>query len=162
MKKIFSILCCSLALSIPTVSSAVDTDEIKQEQAPLLITFQKSIFEEMIRSHGTQLESESVLNWCSLNGLADEIKLSTNELKRALYDSFIVAGTQNVQATEIARQMTDDQWRLYNHALTSDIKRYQDGISKGLSVSLATKKKKNTFCIEAEALALKAAQTISH
>ena len=161
MKKILSILCCSFALSAPTVSAAA-TDEIKQDQAPLLITFQKSIFEEMIRSHGTQLESESVLNWCSLNGLANELKLSTNELKRALYDSFIVAGTQNVQATEIARQMTDDQWKLYNHALTSDIKRYQDGISKGLSVSLATKKKKNSFCTEAEALALKAAQTISH
>ena len=132
------------------------------EQPELLIKLQKDVFIEMLRSHGDQIESSAVLNWCGHSELADEISLSTNGLKRAVYQSFIVAGTQNVQATEIARQMSNEEWKLFNNALFSDIKRYQDGLGQGLELSLAKKDKKNAFCHQIEQQAIKSARTLSH
>lgn len=130
------------------------------ENPQLLIKFQKDIFTEMIRTHGHQLESESVLKWCGYDELAEELSLTTNGLKRAVFQSFVVAGTQNVQATEIARQLPDEEWAIFNNALMSDIKRYQEGLSKGLSLSFKTAKSKKRFCNEAEQLAFKSARTL--
>lgn len=144
-------------------SSVLVTNEaFAAEQPELLIKLQRDIFSEMIRSHGAQIEDQTVLSWCQYNELAEEIGLSVNGLKRAVYDSFIVAGSQNVQATEIARQMSDDEWDLYNNALFSDIKRYRKGIKKGLDLSLPKKSDKEKFCLRIEKQALRTAQTITH
>lgn len=147
------VLCGFLTISCQ-VSAAEPTE--------LLIKLQRDIFTEMLRSHGPQIEDKAVLTWCEQKDLAEEVGLSINGLKRAVYDSFIVAGTKNVQATEIARQMNNDDWDIYNNALFSDISRYQQGIQKGLNLSYPSAKGKSGFCQQAEQHALKAAQTVSH
>ena len=132
------------------------------EKPELLIKFKEDIFTEVIRSHGPQIESKTVLNWCQFNELADEVGLTVNELKRVVYDSFIVAGTKNVQATEIARKMSDSDWDLYNSALFSDITRYKNGIQQGLNFAHPTPESKTKFCLQFEQKALKAARTLTH
>ncbi|WP_415887542.1 hypothetical protein ACMXYR_05265 [Neptuniibacter sp. QD29_5] len=155
MKKLFISLLLGCSFLVVNKAAAA-------EQPDLLIKLQRDIFTEMIRSHGPQIENQTVLNWCQHNDLADEIGLTVNGLKRAVYDSFIVAGSQNVQATEIARQMSDDEWDLYNNALFSDIRHYRTGIKKGLEISLANKPAREKFCKQAEQQAMKTAQTITH
>jgi hypothetical protein len=130
------------------------------EQPDLLIKLQKDIFIEMLRSHGDQIESSTTLEWCGHTELAEEIGLSTIRLKRAVFQSFIVAGTQNVQATEIARQMPDEEWKLFNNALFSDIKRYQEGLGKGFNISFPTNNKKLEFCNQVENDAINSARTL--
>lgn len=154
MKKYAVILC----LFITFITSA--TPDNNEKISPLLIKFQQDIFAEMIHTHGDQIESEVILDWCGLNELADKIKLSTNELKLAIFNSFVVAGTKNVKATEIARQLSDDDWDVYNHALFSDIHRYKEGIAKGLSYAFPDKSK--TFCHQTEIKMLKIAKTLTH
>ena len=149
-----NLVLCGL-LTISYQASAADPTE-------LLIKLQRDIFKEMLRSHGPQIEDKAVLTWCELKDLAEEIGLSKNGLKRAVYDSFIVAGTQNVQATEIARQMNDDDWDIYNNSLFSDLSRYQQGIQRGLYTAYPTEKAKADFCQQAEQKAFKTAQTVSH
>lgn len=154
MKKLFIFL----FLSFPVLTT---NKTLATEQPELLIKLQNDIFSEIMRSHGSQIQEQTVLSWCQFEGLAEEIGLSVIGLKRAVYDSFIVAGSQNVQATEIARQMRDDEWDLYNNALFSDIKRYQAGIKKGLDLSHPQTSDKETFCQHIEQQALKTAQTIA-
>ncbi|MDO6515186.1 MULTISPECIES: hypothetical protein [unclassified Neptuniibacter] len=163
MNKLLSIFCCGITLlcSVANADTTQKQEEMTQN-SPLLIKFQKAIFAEMIRTHGNEIHAEPTLNWCGLNELADELKLSDTGLKRAIYDSFVVSGTQNVQATEVARQMNDDDWKLYRFAMLSDIERYKAGIAQGLALALPTPESKKAFCSLAEKQALKAAQTISH
>lgn len=151
----YAFLFC-LSITFTTFAAPANTEP----QAPLLIKFQQDIFAEVIRSHGHQIESEVILDWCKLNELSGEIKLSNNELKRAVFDSFIVAGTKNVKATEISRQMSNDDWDIYNHALFSDIRRYKDGITKGLVYAFPDKDKKQNFCRQSEVKILELAQRV--
>jgi hypothetical protein len=132
------------------------------EQPDNLIKLQRDIFTEIIRSHGSQIENQTILNWCEYEELAAEIGLSIIALKRAVYDSFIVAGSRNIQATESARQMSNEEWALYNNAIHSDINHYRTGIKKGLEISLPNKTDKDAFCLQAEQQALRTTRTITH
>lgn len=135
---------------------------IASEKNDLLMRFQKDIFAEMIRSHGKQIETETVLQWCQYNDLADEIGLTENELKRAVYDSFVVAGTDNVKATEIARKMSNDSWDLYYSALFSDIQSYKEGLKKGFGYLYSASESYQDFCEKIENKVLKEARTITN
>jgi hypothetical protein len=154
MKKYTIILC--LCITFITSVATANTEK----KSPLLIKFQQDIFAEMIHTHGDKIESEVILDWCGLNELADKIKLSTNELKRAVFNAFVGAGTKNVKATEIARQLSDDDWNVYNHALFSDIHRYKEGIAKGLFYAFPDKSE--SFCRQSEIKILKIAKNFTH
>ncbi|KXJ56182.1 MAG: hypothetical protein AXW15_14380 [Neptuniibacter sp. Phe_28] len=162
MNKLLSILCCGVAVCCTMANADTDQQQEATDNAPKLIKFQQAIFDEMIRTHGNEIKAEPTLHWCGLDELADELKLSDTGLKRAIYDSFVVSGTQNVAATEVARKMNDDDWKLYRFAMLSDLERYQEGISQGLSIAVSTPEAKKKFCSLTEAQALRAAQTVSH
>ena len=132
MKKYLTNLVLCGLLTISYQASAADPTE-------LLIKLQRDIFKEMLRSHGPQIEDKAVLTWCELKDLAEEIGLSKNGLKRAVYD-----------------------WDIYNNSLFSDLSRYQQGIQRGLYTAYPTEKAKADFCQQAEQKAFKTAQTVSH
>ncbi|UTW02892.1 hypothetical protein KDX31_16390 [Amphritea atlantica] len=129
------------------VSSAA---AMASEKKDLLIDFKKDIFAEIIRSHGKQIETEVLLRWCQFDDLANEIGLTENALKRVVYDSFVVAGTDNVKATEIARKMADESWDLYNFSLFSDLSSYREGLKKGLDISYSEPDMYKNFCHKVE------------
>ncbi len=136
------------------------TQAVAQAEAPLLMQLQKDIFAEMLRFNGQQLKTASVLQWCGYPELASEFSLPPDARKRELFQAFVVAGTQNVAATEIARKMSDDRWNLFNHAMNSDLDRYLEGLHQGLSLAFTTPAAKAQFCQQQERHAIESARVI--
>lgn len=146
-------------LAVSMVPSAAS---LASEKSDVLIKFKKDIFAEVIRSHGEQIETEVLLRWCQFNDLADEVGLTENALKRVVYDSFVVAGTDNVKATEIARKMADESWDLYNFSLFSDLSSYREGLRKGLDISYSEPDTYKNLCHKVEGETLEEMRIISN
>lgn len=144
------------------VSIVPSAASLASEKSDVLIKFKKDIFAEVIRSHGKQIETEVLLRWCQFNDLADEVGLTENAIKRVVYDSFVVAGTDNVKATEIARKMADESWDIYNFSLFSDLSSYREGLKKGLDISYSEPDKYKKFCHKVEDETLEEMRIISN
>ncbi len=136
------------------------TQVAAQAEAPLLMQLQKDIFAEMLRFNGEQMKTATVLQWCGNPELASEFALPPDARKRELFQAFVVAGTQNVAATEIARKMPDDRWDLFSHAMNSDLDRYLEGLNQGLTLAFSTPNAKTQFCQQQEQHAIESARVI--
>ncbi len=146
-----------LPLSILTLSF-VSSVTYSSETSKLLDDFRADIMEEIYRTHGTEIEMATILSWCGMDELSEEVALTGSSLKRAVYDSFIVAGTQNVKATEISRKMNDSDWDRFNSSFYSGLEQYKSGLIQGISHTDINKEK---FCSKAEANALREIRVLS-
>ncbi|MFW1677076.1 hypothetical protein ACFVYJ_04760 [Pontibacter sp. JAM-7] len=149
--------CLYLGFTFCTVSVLCQA----QETAPQLIKLQQDTVSEMLRFNGDKIRAGAILRWCGLEELANEVELPPTERQREMFQAFIVAGTQNVAATEIARKMSDDQWALYNHALISELAQYRQGLTQGLNLAFANPKAKQRFCTQQEYLSMQSLRVLT-
>ncbi|MEH6813326.1 MAG: hypothetical protein V7677_12415 [Motiliproteus sp.] len=146
-----------LRLSIIALSF-VSAESYSAGNSELLDKFRTDIIEEIHRTHGKEIEMSTILAWCGMADLSAEMALTGRALKRAVYDSFIVSGTQNIQATEISRKMDDDNWDRFSSSIYSGIEQYKFGLIQGVSHADINKEK---FCSRAEEKALRAIRVLS-
>lgn len=128
------------------------------EENTMIDDFRSDILSEIYHSHGTQIQLGSFLSWCGLDELANEVSLTGDELDRAIYDSTVVSGTQNIAAIEYVRSLNDADWKEFRSSIYSGLSQYKIGLVDSVDYFLEDN---NYFCTSIEKKAIESVRVLS-